>query len=81
MKAVPSAEQPGFIEDEVDRAGDAMVMLIPRSMWTTLVLQGRSENTGPAQVLDKAFRAYLEAHGSEEAVAYLHRIAEVSRAG
>lgn len=67
------------IEDESDiaRAGDAMLLIIPRAMWETLLIQGRCENTGPAQVLDKALRQYLEANGSPEAVAYIHGVAVV----
>lgn len=74
-KAVSTAAQLSPGEDEVARAGDAMLMLISRAMWETLLIQGRAEGLGPAQVLDRALRRYLEEHGSSEAVAYLHRVA------
>lgn len=55
-------------------AGDAMILLIPRSMWETLLLQGRADGLQPAQVLDRAVREYLEKHGSEEVVRYLRKV-------
>lgn len=74
-KAVSTAGQLSPAEEDIARAGDAMLMLIPRAMWETLLIQGRSEGLGPAQVLDRALRRYLEEHGSREAVAYLNRVA------
>ncbi len=83
MAKAEAVEQPEhtFVEVELERSGDAMIMLIPRSMWETLLKQGNAEGIGPAQVLDKALWGYLEAKGSPEAVAYLHAVAERSRRG
>lgn len=80
-KAFPSQERsPTSVgEDEIASAGDAMLMIIPRAMWETLIRQGRAEGTGPAQVLDKALRAYLETNGSQETIEYLHRVANGGR--
>jgi hypothetical protein len=58
----------------VERAGEAMILIIPRAMWETLVLQGQAENLPPGRVLDKALREYLEKHGCQEAVDYLFRV-------
>ncbi len=79
-EAVETPEQT-FLEEELARAGDAMLLLIPRVMWETLLLQGEAEGMGPAQVLEKALRSYLEADGSPRAVAYLHAVAKRSQDG
>lgn len=73
--------EPSFLEEELDRAGDAQLMLITVAMWETLKLQGESEGLEPGHVLDKALRAYLEAHGSPRAVEYLHAVARRSKGG
>jgi hypothetical protein len=75
--AVPKEEE--TVADVIDRAGDAMVMLITRAMWTTLVIQGQAENLTPGGVLDKALREYLEKHGSQEVADYLFTVAEGQR--
>lgn len=67
------------IEEAIERAGDIKLMMIARGMWETLFLQGQSEGLEPGQVLDKALRQYLEAHGSKEAVDYLHAISKRSQ--
>lgn len=74
------AETRAIADDEpwaetIREAGDAMIMLITRSTWETLLLQGAAEGVTPGQVLDKALRAYLEEHGSKKAVEYLHAVA------
>ena len=62
-------------ERRVAAAGDGMVLFVNQALWETLLLQGEHEGCGPGQILNNAVRAYLEQHGSEEAVAYLHAIA------
>lgn len=81
MARAEAVEEPekDFVEEELDRAGDAKLMLITTSMWETLRLQGEAEGLGPGQVLDKALRQYLEAHGASQAVAYLHAVARRQR--
>ena len=77
MARAEAVEEPedGFLKEELDRAGDAQLMLISRAMWETLRLQGEAEGLGPGQVLDKALRRYLEDQGDPRAVAYLHEVA------
>jgi hypothetical protein len=60
--------------ETISAAGDAMMMLITRSTWETLLRQGAAEGIGPGQVIDKALRFYLEEHGSAEVVEYLNLV-------
>lgn len=69
-------EPQNLIEEAIERAGDIKLMMIPRAMWETLLLQGQTEGLEPGQVLDRALHQYLEAHGSKEAVDYLHAVRE-----
>lgn len=62
-------------EDDIRDAGEAMILLITRSTWETLLRQGAAEGIGPGEVLGKALRMYLEQHGSPEAVRYLNAVA------
>jgi hypothetical protein len=62
-------------EEDIDSAGEAMLLLITRSTWETLLRQGAAEGIGPGEVLNKALRSYLEQHGSEEVVRYLNKVA------
>lgn len=62
---------PGPVEQELDNAGDAMMMLISRSVWEVLKRQAVSENVEPGTVLSKAISEYVAAHGSKDAKEYL----------
>ena len=76
MAQAQAVEREKAFPDIIENAGDAMLLLITRGMWETLILQGRAENLSPGCVLDKALREYLEKHGCREAVDYLFGIAE-----
>jgi hypothetical protein len=76
MAQAEAVEQEKIFPDIIENAGNAMLLLITRSLWETLILQGRAENLSPGRVLDKALREYLEKHGCQEAVDYLFSIAE-----
>lgn len=68
---------PGY--EELEAAGDSIMLVIPRAMWETLVRQGRAEEKHPGEVLNTAIRRYLEEHGSVEAVDYLHALSRHRR--
>lgn len=70
---------PNPIAEMIRDADEAMMLLITGAMWETLVRQGAAEGISPGQVLDKALRVYLEAHGAPDTVAYLHAIAGARR--
>lgn len=75
MNKAVAADQPSQVEADIAAAGEAMMLLITRSTWETLLIQGRAEGLGPGEVLSKAIRLYLESHGSPEAVQYLNAVA------
>lgn len=79
MARAEAIEQEKNFPDIIEQAGNAMLLLITRSTWETLILQGRSEGLSPGQVLDKALRQYLEQHGCQEAVDYLFHVAGQKR--
>lgn len=70
-RAVSSTEDATPGEEMIEGAGDAMLLMVSRSMVETLNRQALSEGVSMGRVLDKAMRAYLKEHGSPEAVAYL----------
>lgn len=74
MARAEAVESEEGVPEIVERAGEAMILIIPRAMWETLILQGRAENLPPGRVLDKALREYLERHGCQEVVDYLFRV-------
>lgn len=76
MAKAEAANGGGGAPEVIRNAGEVMMLLITASTWETLLRQGAAEGLGPGQVLDKALRFYLEAHGSKEAVEYLHAVAE-----
>lgn len=59
----------------VREAGEAMLLMVNRAMWETLVRQAQAEGRHPGAVLNDALRLYLEQNGSDEAVQYLHAVA------
>lgn len=61
-------------EEDQGGAGDAMLLMIPRVMWEALVIQSRSEGLSVGMTLEKMFRRYMEASGSDEAIRYLHDV-------
>lgn len=75
MLRAQSMTEDNPVAEMIESAGDSLVMIIPRAMWETLVRQGGAEGVAPGVVLDKALRAYLEAHGAPEAVDYLQAVA------
>lgn len=70
---------PSQAEEDIRNAGEAMMLLISRSTWEVLLRQGAAEGLTPGAVLSKAIHEYMERHGSQEAVNYLHAVAEASR--
>jgi len=69
------------LEEEIAHAGDAMMMLVSRSVWDTLRLQATSEGVEPGAVLSRALSEYITHHGSDEARTFLAKLAqEVRRA-
>ncbi len=60
-------------------AGDAMMMLISRSVWDVLQRQALAEQTEPGTVLSKAISGYISAHGSDDAKSYLMALERESR--
>jgi hypothetical protein len=68
------------VEEMIQESGEAMLMMVRRSLWETLIRQAESEGVTPGEILDRAMRAYLEQNGSEEAVGYLHMLAGTSDA-
>ena len=59
----------------VREAGEAMLLMVNRALWETLIRQAKAEGRHPGAILDAALKLYLEEHGSDEAVAYLHKLA------
>lgn len=76
MVRAEAVRQEEGLPGAIQRAGDAMILVITRAMWETLLLQGRAENLSPGQILDKALKGYLEKHGCEEAASYICAVAE-----
>ncbi len=62
-------------QEMIREAGDAMMLLITRSTWETLVRQGAAEGKTPGEVLGAALRFYLEEHGAPGVVEYLNTVA------
>jgi hypothetical protein len=71
--------QASQVEEDIRDAGEAMMLLITRSTWETLLRQGAAEGIAPGEVLSRAIHEYMERHGSPEAVRYLRTVAEASR--
>lgn len=67
------------MNEEVSRAGDAMMLLISRSTWEVLKKQSVSEDCEPGAILSKALSDYIENHGSAEAKSYLARLGGARR--
>jgi len=78
-KAIALSQEDEAVSEIIRHAGDAMVLVITRAMWETLLLQAKAENLTPGRILDKALRGYLEEHGCKEAVDYLFLVAEGRR--
>lgn len=79
MAKAQSVETP--LEREVSRGGDAMMMLISRSVWDVLGLQAVAEGCEPGDVLSKAVSDYIERHGSDEVREYMVKLKEEARRG
>jgi hypothetical protein len=62
---------PGPVEQELENAGDAMMMLISRSVWEVLKRQAVAENVEPGTILSKAISEYVSAHGSDDVKKYI----------
>lgn len=63
-------------QSDIERAGEAMLLLITRSTYETLARQAEAEGTTPGVVLQKAIAEYLGKHGSEDVLGYLRQVAE-----
>lgn len=66
-------------EDAISNAGDAMMLLISRSVWEVLQLQSRGEEATPGAVLSVALSEYVEKHGTAEAKLYMRQLEEHNR--
>ncbi len=69
------------LDEEVAHAGDALMLLISRSVWDVCLRQAKAEGVEPGTILSKAVTQYMDAHGSEDVKAYLATLtAEARRA-
>lgn len=73
------AVPPDPLEEEIEHAGDAMMMLVSRSVWDTLCLQAKAEGVHPGTVLSRALSGYISTHGSEEARGFLTQLGKEAR--
>ena len=64
------------LEQEITRAGDAVMLLIARSVWEVLQKQAAAEGGEPGAVLSKALAEYVERRGGEDARQYLATLKE-----
>jgi hypothetical protein len=60
--------------DILEEAGECMMVLLPKGLWNTIIMQGEHEGTSPGLVLAKALKEYLDKNGSEEAKVYINSI-------
>jgi len=68
------AKETSEFEDRVTHAGDAMMLLISRSVHEVLQIQSRGEGSTPGTVLSRALSDYVEKHGTAEAKLYMRQL-------